>query len=892
MRLTVSRIAGGAFAIAVLAAATGCQTTPPQTSGTRRPPAVRTPPLPPPPMAGPQMFAGAAIDDLEDEEAVHYFARRADGALLVQVRGGRFLARATALDGTPKGDKATDVGAAPTGTAELVVGGLRAVGDGYVLTWAERQDGRTKIATLPLEATGAARGARANVTEISDEVSWVDVMPREGGALVLWETSQGSRYDVSAIALDAKGAAASPAAPLLTGVLGWHAAPGGGALAVVLPASTKAAADDGGMVQTGKVALVPLDASGKPKPAIEISAGATAEPDVVIAEVAGKWVLAWTDVREIDAAVWTAALDKTGAITAAAKRATPPTGEQALVAAVGAETGGGQVGRGLLAWEDVLNAPPESRQIHLATLGADGSIGKERATMAFHAAGTPPDLAVDATGFAAVTLAPAWQGGAPPEEAPVWPTFVRFGPDLSVLSAEPVRTAALGSDGVPYMVHGLSCRDASGCTTLASGGQAPPKVAVVSLASRKTEWYSPARRDPDDAPPRASALSALYSGEQIGRVAVTPLSTGGHLAAWVSYFPEGPPAERLKKSGEAELALVVAAPGAVGAPTPIQLSKKAVSVGGVAMAAAPGDAKEIAIAWVAREKGESQVYVTKVDETGKKLTQKKLTVMPRAKKAAVPSEASDVAIAWSSAEGAEGWVVSWVDTRDGNAEVYAARLDRALTKVGPDHRLTDAPGDAAEIHLLPRGNNLLVAWSDARNEPEEGRGDIYVARVEVKGLTKLGPETRLAGTPTHSRSPQLTVSPAGTVWASWIEDAGDNADAGGAVRFAVLDEKGAATTTTTLAGGPNRTIVSAAIACGDKTCRGVVAKSTGDALLLDGFTLSPAAQPLPGKTLLTLPGAGAVDISPMFADRAATSLFFGADAASGTGRVRHMKIDW
>ena len=89
-----------------------------------------------------------------------------------------------------------------------------------------------------------------------------------------------------------------------------------------------------------------------------------------------------------------------------------------------------------------------------------------------------------------------------------------------------------------------------------------------------------------------------------------------------------------------------------------------------------------------------------------------------------------------------------------------------------------------------------------------------------------------------------------------------------------------------------RPIVSAALTCTDKTCRGVVARSAADALLLEAFTLSPAAQPLPGKTLLTLPGTGSADISPMFADRAATHLFFGADAASGTGRVRHMKIDW
>ncbi len=112
MRPTLPRLLGGACAVAMLAVTAGCQTPPPQRP-TQRPPPLRTPPLPPPPKAGPEMFGASAIDDLEDEEAVHFFARRPDGSLLVHVKGGRFLARAAALDGTPKADKSTDIGAAP-----------------------------------------------------------------------------------------------------------------------------------------------------------------------------------------------------------------------------------------------------------------------------------------------------------------------------------------------------------------------------------------------------------------------------------------------------------------------------------------------------------------------------------------------------------------------------------------------------------------------------------------------------------------------------------------------------------------------------------------------------------------------------------------------------------
>ncbi len=914
--------------LAALALGAGCTRLPMQAPPPRRPSPLVTPPSPPAPKAGGAVFAATAIDDLENQDGVHFFARRKEGALLVFSKGGRFFARAVGLDGAPRAPQATDIGAAPTGALELLLGLLTPVGDGYVLAWAERESGRTRIATLALDASGAPRGTRSNLTEIAEEVWALDVLPRETGALVAWETwsQQTQRGDVLAAPLSLQGAPSGPPVSLVSGVLAWYTAPSADAIAVVMPIAGK---DDGdpGTVVTGKVSVVPIDAAGKPKLPIEISASPTAQPDVVASEIGGRIVLAWTDMRELDAAVWTAVLDKSGTIVVPARRATPPTGEQALVGLAGGKATSGPVPRGLLAWEDVLRTPTDDREIHLATIGPDGALGKERATMAFRAKGdddesdpnadsngAPPEptLSADASGFGAITLAPAWTEAERPAKPKVLPTFVRFGADLTVLSAEPIRADLFGADAVPYSVNPLSfaCKDGA-CSAVCNSAEAPSHVGLVALAPRKSEWSSPARRDPDDAPPRAASLTALHNGDQIARVAATELSGGGSLTAWATYFPEGDPSARAKKNGGAEVSFMIAAPGTTSAnAAPISLSKKAVSVGGVALASSQGDKKEIAIAWVAREKGESQVYVTKVDETGKKTGQKKLTVIPRLKanvgaagrgsapsapnpnKGVAVSEASDVAIAWSGADSVEGWIVSWVDTRDGNAEVYAAKLDRDLNKIGPDRRITDAPGDAAEVQLLVRGKETFLAWSDARQKVDDGRGDIYVTRIDTRSLMKVGVEARLAATPMHSRSPQIVPGPSGSVWASWIEEPGEGADAGGSVRFAVLDDKGSPTMTSRVAGDEKHVLVSAALACGDKGCHVVVGRSAGDALLVEALELSAAAQPGASKTLLTLPGVGTTDISPVFSDKTGASLFFAADAASGLGRVRRLKIDW
>ncbi|MBK8254919.1 MAG: hypothetical protein IPK82_19955 [Polyangiaceae bacterium] len=886
--MTFLRYRSAACVMASVFAIAGCQNPAPMTP-TRKPKGLVTPPAPPPRAdAGPDMFAAAEMGDFENPEALHYFTRRRDGSLLVSVRAGHFWGRGAAVDGKPLADSAFDLGAAPTENAELVVAALKPAADGYLFAWVERSGDRTKVKTLALAKNGSPIGAAATLTETDDELTWIDVLPRDGGSLVVWERGAGMWIDVFGVALDAKGTAAAAPSPLLKQVLGWDDIPSGAGLAAVIPdPKVKPDSDDAGTVTAGQVVVVPIDASGAAKAPITVSASPSAQPDVIAAVIGGKTVLAWTDDREIDTAVWTASLDKSFAITTQPKRATPPTGEQALVAFVGTDPNGVPVDRGMIAWEDVLRAPPESRQIHLATVGADGSFGKERATMAFHADGVPPDLSCDNKGFGAVTLAPAWQGGAPPADAPVWPTFVRFGLDLSVQSAEPVRASAFGGEGVPYLVHELACTDGM-CTTLGTGGENPVKAALVSLTSRKTEWYSPASRDPDDAPPRAASLSVVHNGDPVARVSATEIAAG-QLVSWVTYSVDGDGSERNTKDGTASVWVAAVPAGAApNSVKPVQLSKKAVSIGGISAAASTGDKKEIAIAWVAREKGESQVYVTKVDETGKKLAQKKISVIARPKNAKVPSEASDVAIAWSAE--VDGWVVGWVDTRDGNAEVYTARIDRNLGKTVPDRRITDAPGDAAEVSLFARGKDVFAAWSDARQKPEEGKGDIFVAKLDIKTLTKAAAETRLATTPAHSRSPQLVPGPAGALWAAWVEDAGE-AD-GGSARFAVLDAQGAASATTTLPGAVGHPVVSVAVACADTGCRGVVAKGAEGALLFNAFTLNPAAIPTQLRMLLTLPDAGSADVSPVFADRTGKTLFFGADGAGGTGRVRRVVLDW
>lgn len=928
----------GAFLI--LGSTLGCGGSPPPKSAPQRAPrVVRAKPSVEKKPDGPPFLPSHVIAELDDENVSPHFARRGAEGLFFYSSRGRFWTRLVGQDGAPKTAQPVDIAPAPGGPGGVPFATLRAAGDGYLAAWVEQVERNHAVKLLALDAAGQARGAPILVTQSVDELSWIDLLPNAKGALLLWEIRRDDKVDVHTIPVTG-GKPAGAGSLAAREVLNWQAVATerGAAIAAVLPGPARAAEkDESPASKTGSVALVEVDAAGKVSAPVTVSAEPTAQVDVDLVEVGGKYVLAWTDTRGIDATVMLAAVLPGGKIASAPHRATAPFGEQALVELVATPYGPGAepAKEALLAWDELLTVPQGGRLIHLAPVRPDASVGEARGVLTFSSSG-PPDLAIAGDGFAAVTLAPASLAegahaegaqGEARSDAPVWPTYVRFGPDMSVLAAEPVRAAPFASNGgVPYFVRGLSCH-AGACTTFAGGSGVPAPLALVSLPVRASAWRPPARKDGAEAPPRATSVTALADGDHLAKVASTSLPGGGSLVGWVTYFLEGPVEDGGKAKGAEGLTATVgvrsiAASGEPGKTAVI--SQRAMSIGGVALASAPppasGKPGETVVAWVARERNEPQVFLTKVGEDGAKLAQKKLTVVPRKKPAgakgaaAVPSECSDVAIAYAPPAAAadkpagkpdtkDGFIVAWVDTRDGNAEIYAAKVDRTLTKIGPDKRITSAPGDAAEVQIAMRGNEAWLVWSDARTSVEEGNGDIYLVRLDARSLQKIGEETRLFASEGHSRSPSF-ASTQGDLSVAWIEEPTDAGKPGGGgaaeggdagLRIARIGDKGSVLGAPSLVRGEGGAwVTSAAVSCGAKSCRGALTSLVGETLLLGAFELglgsSNGAGPL--KLLAALPGGAGQDVSLAFGTPSATSLFFADNAVGGTGRVRWMSIAW
>lgn len=94
--------------------------------------------------------------------------------------------------------------------------------------------------------------------------------------------------------------------------------------------------------------------------------------------------------------------------------------------------------------------------------------------------------------------------------------------------------------------------------------------------------------------------------------------------------------------------------------------------------------------------------------------------------------------------------VAWMSNKDGNYEIYFARIDASGNKIGTDVRITTADGDSGSPSLVWTGTEYGVAWEDDR----DGNDEIYFARISSTG-TKIGSDLRVTNNIASSHHPSL-----------------------------------------------------------------------------------------------------------------------------------------
>lgn len=815
------------------------------------------------------------IAELVNEDSEVHFARNGKQGLLLSRRHGRWLTGPlsvgqgdeTVPEHTPK---LRNVAPAPSQRRPF---SIRGVGRGFVLLWVSPTPAGDQLWAVALDGDGAALGKPLRIDNSAQTVDWVDVLVYRDRAMLVWEVSRADGNDLMVASWDAEG----PGQPVeaATGISGWHATASARGAAVAWV--------EGRQTDKGTVRFVEVARDGSRSKALTLSAGPTALADVQIATLQERYVVAWTDHADSDPHVLRADIGMGGGLEQGARPAVAPVGGQTLIALVANETHE----RAVLAWENPATATATARDIQLELLDDSG----RRARIAFHSPTDAPQLVADGDGFTALTLAPAIERGKADGDASTAPHFVRFGASLNVRAAEPIRvdelaTNGVGAPGIPRSVHSLHC-DQNLCSLIATGSGRPKLVSLLTLPQRNSRWLAPATTLSDAAPPLATALHTLADvADPIADMSAVTLADGRQLIAWVTHFSgndDGP-----------------APPGATlayrfvtdGQPGPITvLSERAISIGGVDAVALPKRAKPsrndpVAIlAWAGPSAGSSQVYLTKLGANGKKLRQKTVTKVSRrnGKKAVKPNEVYDVSAALTPKG---NLVCAWTDTRDGNPEIYVARVNPQLAKKNQDRRITRTPGPSTGAAVTIIGERVLLAWADA--DAEDKPTDIHLQELDG-GLADAGTPMRLSHSEHHSRTPRWAGRAAGSLALTWIEE--PNQSGSGGARLLGLDDHGKPVSGVRAISIDGTAVTSAAARCNPRECRGVVSGSMGTSMAIGAFRADRSDDaPIGAAPIAVLSHTSAAD-SGLSSVAGLDAVVFLHDRRNGV-EVRRLDISW
>lgn len=819
-----------------------------------------------------------------------FFARRASGlaaaglvawVTVAEGQGRRVVVVPVAPDGTPRGGE-TIAAHVSVDTTMLVVRPLRGPVPGFLIAWTSLTDRGKSLWSVAVSDNGMPRAKPVEIARTNDDIIWVDVIPTDHGALCMWaEETRGSDANLLAAAVDTDGKVQGVPTRVARGIVGWHALelPGGVGLSTVeaAPADPRARPAEHRLVRDarpgGALAFHRLDAEGRETaPPVTVTTKPIVSGDVEVVRDGSRFVFAWTDRGSTEPAVTMAAIDDKNVVEPPRKVAEARGGASLLA-----------LTRGPAGVAVMFEAPArrkgETRRVHVARVN-EGLV-LDRRPLSLEVVGRgQPELAATSTGFTALaTTADCERDSAACLNANAVATLYRTDEKATVVQREPLTfisdPATLG--------WGLTC-DGDSCFTLAASPGppgTPSRIRTATLRPRTNVAPPPPRpEDPPKDGPHVTDITAIASGETVVDIATARFGEANLVAMLSSKATEGArrgTADEAKTTPFTLSTRIVGDDGSVS--TPSIITNKALHVGSVAIAGASSPEDGGAIAWVARENGDPEVHVTRIDKRGRRMNDVQLTT--------TKGDATDVTITWAGG----GWIVAWVDGRDGRGEVYATKVSPELTRIAREERITKAPGDASDLVALAHGDAVWLAWADSRESPKDGVADIFVSAVKMHDAKRLFEEQRLLPTAAHSRTPRLALGPNG-MHVAWIEEAPLGAEtpntSGYGAFWTTLDDVGkpsAKPSRIPLAGEGAATAVAFE---SRPSLRAVVARSTPEVISLDAVDL--VASPPKVSSLLALDGPPSLDIAMVFNDDV---LYFNDEGPHALDRrARRARIAW
>ncbi len=148
---------------------------------------------------------------------------------------------------------------------------------------------------------------------------------------------------------------------------------------------------------------------------------------------------------------------------------------------------------------------------------------------------------------------------------------------------------------------------------------------------------------------------------------------------------------------------------------------------------------ELGVVWQDSRSGAEDVYFLRLSPEGAPLA-------PEVQVTNHPARQSSPILKWSGSE----FGVVWPDTRHGTREIYFRRLSAKGELVGDELRVTNDAGESSWPDLAWGGGQWATAWQDDR----DGNKEIYLARISADGV-KLGGDVRITQDPASSSNPSI-----------------------------------------------------------------------------------------------------------------------------------------
>ncbi len=840
-----------------------------------------------------------------------------DGYLLAWTRptssGEELWTLALTADGAPKRAPAARAQGADTLVAVRIVG--LAAGGAHVL-WAERNVGKLAtvasgtLALLPFDDEGQPLASAP--IKVAERLSAWSPIPFASGTLIAFV-----QQPAGGPAKSTPGAAATLAA-------------------------SGATLDE---PRTARVSFV--DGLNKPAvgDAVTLSLEGTALPEIQALAISDKSVLvAFGDRRDLDAHLYSTTVTLDGGkprVARPAKRMAPAFGDQSLAGLVATKSGPAAL------YETVAprTLVDVRRRFDLVRLGDDGIASGSTRAFRYPYEDSEPEVVAAGEDVAVLTsgrvcLVETETSPVRCDDGDLRPWILRYRGALLDASTPSLLYVGPTVGGAAHAAFDLACEAADGsCESLVIGPQPPGAVARVDVpkapsapsAAGAPRWQFAESIETGRAP-RLIGAETLARESQFAGLHAVPAGKGT-LVGWITYWSDDAPVEVTVtgkgkgkaavvrdakdrgESGGARVALrMLDAAGEPVGPTSI-VSERALSKGDVAIAfaEAPNDGKDAkdgkgraesgggVVAYVSRAEGDEEVYVSRIDASGKK-------VGGSSRITRATGSASDVALV--SVPG-EGYVLAWVDGRGKAPAIYAVHLDKNGQKQGTEVKIgAGVSGDVADVSLAvigrgPSGARIAAVWSDAREDPKSGFADVWSTVLGSKDLKPVVAERALAQTRLHSHNPTLAVRADGSVLVAWMEDdpsSNEMNELTGAAEWGAyvgrLDASGA------LAGAPSRvptdpsfgkgvtTGIALDCAPASNTCRLVEAYAVreGIALLASPLPINFGAEIAAARGVWSYHGAPQQEVAPALVGNAAFLCEDGLE--KDDGRVRRIGLAW